>query len=387
MKKLGLVLIGVLMICMGLQLGVAAYEPIADTELEQLSSIPDIGHLISVGLPSSPVYSKPGATDELSDRDIADLGDIRYGISLIGAKRSLQRPIGAASDGVWSNFNKGGKVLENGNWSGGTVTWITAQDVYYNVKGESGAADGIYVSLLTYNFGKKMQLDAFGYFTNNMNAFPRAADLYTSQDGKAWTLLGKYDGNKLRVEGAEFCSAGAESPADSLGGTTSVNPLWSLNGVSAQYLRIAIVKGCGAQASANPDNTYDGWSTKTSSVSIATREIVIFGVDPNPDEKPVFEPVEPSDENTEEVSEPEQTQENKPDSGEVTTAPETDSDTPSGGECSETEEKSAETSQPSKTTNEKGCQSAFIGKAAYVVLGCVGAGLFLLRRKKNGFRE
>ena len=130
MKKLGLVLIGVLMMCMGLQLGVAAYEPIADTELEQLSSIPDIGHLISVGLPSSPVYSKPGATDELSDRDIADLGDIRYGISLIGAKRSLQRPIGAASDGVWSNFNKGGKVLENGNWSGGTVTWITAEDVY-----------------------------------------------------------------------------------------------------------------------------------------------------------------------------------------------------------------------------------------------------------------
>ena len=294
MKKFISVLLVIFMLS-ALCIQISAYKPAADQTLTQLQEIPPMDHLISLELPTSSVYSKPGTNDALSEADIADVGDVRYGISLIGVAKSLQRPLSAASDGVWSNYNKGGKVLENGMWSNGCITWMTPADAYYNVKGQTEQDDSIYVSLLTYNFGKVMNLEAFGYFTNNWNAFPRAADIYVSNNASDWTLVGKYDGNQMRVEGKEFTSAAAESPKDSIDGTTSVNPLWSLAGNSAQYLRIAIVKGGGYDSAKNPDGTYDGYSSNTSSVSIAAREIVVFGTDPNPEVPPVFEPVVPAD--------------------------------------------------------------------------------------------
>lgn len=387
MKKILIVCFSIVMLVTLLPMNALAYTPVATNTLQQLNSIPDISHLISVGLPSSSVYSWPGASDELSEADLADLADIRYGISLIGVRKSLQRPVGAASDGVWSNYNKGGIVLQNGNWSNGTITWMTPEDTYYNVKGEIGASDSIYVSLLTYNFGKVMNLEAFGYFTNNINAFPRAADIYVSNNGVEWSIVGKYDGNQMRVDGSEFVSAAATSPEDSLGGTTSTNPLWSLEGTSAQYLRIAIVKGSGALTSANPDNTYDGWSTKTSSVSIAAREIVVFGTDPDPENPPVFEPVTPSEgeetesdesnDSQETSSEPSQDSDTQP-----STKPETDAP-----ELTTTPETKTTETDTDATTEKKGCSSALGNSTPIVMIGVIGLLVAGVRKRRRGQDE
>ena len=388
MKKFLIICLSIVLIMTFVPLNALAHTPVATTTLQQLDSIPDISHLISLDLPSSQVYSYPGASDELSDADLADLADIRYGISLIGVKKSLQRPVGAASDGVWSNYNKGGTVLQNGMWSNGTITWMTPEDTYYNVKGEIGATDSIYVSLLTYNFGKVMNLEAFGYFTNNFNAFPRAADLYASNDGVEWTIIGKYDGNQIRVDGSEFTSAAATSPEDSLGGTTSTNPLWSLEGTSAQYLRIAIVKGCGTQASGNPDNLYDKWSSKTSSVSIATREIVVFGTDPDPENPPVFEPVTPSEGNESESDENGGSQET-PNAGNP--SQDSDKQTTAKPQTTNAPETTAApdentTADTDATDDKKGCASSLGYSTAIAMITVMGFTMVGLRKRRGQVR-
>ena len=387
MKKLTAFLLALLLPA-ALCLSAAAFEPSADKTLTQLTEIPDINSLISVGLPTSSVYSKPGTSDALSDAEIADVGDVRYGISLIGVAKSLQRALSSASDGVWTNYNKGGMVLENGMWSNGCVTWMTNADTYYNVAGQTGQQDSIYVSLLTYNFGKVMELQAFGYFTNNWNAFPRAVDVYVSNDAESWELVGKYDGNLLRMNGEEFISAGAASPADALEGTTNVNPLWSLEGHSAQYLRIAIVKGCG-NVGENAEGNYDGYSSNPATVAIATREVVVFGVDPNPEVPPHWEeviPDNPGEENPDDTDDA-----SNPDDPDDPQPPEQ-----SGSACDETEESPEPTSEPEPTQSDgegssdaggtdadaasgSGCASAVAAPAGAVLL--LGAAVVSRRRR------
>lgn len=249
-----------LLLCPILELGVGAYTPIASKELDLLTSLPDQSHLISVGLSSSEQKGKMDA-DKL-----ADIGDLKYGISLIGVKEgsTLAHLVKAASDGIWSIWQSGD------NNELGNLTWIPSGN-RYNVSGDVDNEKGIYISLLTYNFGKIMDLEGVGYFTNNYNGMPRAADIYSSNDGVNWLLIGKYDGNQKRLDGGEFSNSGSNCYKDSLNGTVSTYPVWSLEGTTAQYLRIAIVKGAGATGS----ETYDSYSDETK--NIAPREVVVFG--------------------------------------------------------------------------------------------------------------
>lgn len=261
----------------------AAFAPAADTALTPLTDLPEGSDLISVGLPGSRVYSNPtGAA--LTAEQKADVADIGYGISLIGVEKNLARPVTAVSDGVWSNFNAGGETLENTMNEKGACKFLTSPDTYYNVTGETGKEDSRYIFLLTYNFGKVMELDAIGFYAQNANAILRAADIYISNNGTDWTLVGMYDGNQLRVEGRELVSSG-KSPADALAGSVNFSYLWSLEGHSARYVRVAAVKGLGVNAS----ESYDGFSADPATGSgVDFRELVIYGKDPNPEIRPYY---------------------------------------------------------------------------------------------------
>ena len=248
-----------LLLCPLLGVSVGAYAPIATNELEQLTTLPAQDHLISLGLTASEEYGT-----KLNATQIADIGDIKYGISLIGIKESanLAHKVKAVSDGIWSTWQSGD------NNELGNLSW-TPSGKYYNVSGEEDAENGIYISLLTYNFGRLMDFEGFGYFTNNFNAMARAADIYSSNDGVNWTLVGKYDGNQKRMDGGEFTNA-TTSYKDSLDGTVNTRLVWSLEGTTAQYLRIAVVKGNGATG----NGSYDSYSNMS---NIAPREVVVFG--------------------------------------------------------------------------------------------------------------
>lgn len=266
MKKIGIfcLIIG-LLFGLSVQYRAVAASPDSRIELDQLAALPKQSHIISIGLSSS---TERGT--KLDDRKLADIGDPKHGISLIGIRKgsTLLHPVSAISDGVWSKWQAG----ENNEY--GNLSWTPSGD-RYTVQGDIDNENGRYLSLLTYNFGAVMELEGFGYFTDKWDAMPRTADLYTGFDGVHWDYVGTYDGNQMRMNGKEFRNSGSVCYPDSLKGTVKTFPVWSLDGCRARYLRIAIVNGSGAAGS----GTYESYSNN--SANIAPREAVVFGTPMN----------------------------------------------------------------------------------------------------------
>ncbi len=225
-----------------------AHTPASKNELSSMTSLPDKSHMISVGLTSSE-----------SKTDAADIGDLKHGLSVIGFSK-FNSTVAAISDGLWAS--------SPGNWEVDGTT-------YYNAKGETGKSDSIYKSLVTYNFGKKMDFEAFGYFTNGVNAYLGAADLYVSDDGVNWKLIGYYN-NMVKIADditKGYDAATITDPADANGATLDAAkrgcPFWSLSGASGQYLRVAVVNGNQIkEGKADPDNK-----------GCSFREMVVYGTE------------------------------------------------------------------------------------------------------------
>ena len=169
MKKLISLVLVVLMAGM-LLVPVAAVNKPVNTNLKNLETLPTT-EMISLGLTASEAYSEDAwAADSLTDDQIKDIADLKYGVSMIGVT-GLERPLTGLVDGVYTSGNTGAALL-NGKKASGAGSWYCKLGTYYNVKGETGAADSIYYSLLTYNFGKKMNIDAIAFSTSSSDHIP-----------------------------------------------------------------------------------------------------------------------------------------------------------------------------------------------------------------------
>lgn len=249
--------------------------------LPQLTEMPQ-SPIISTGLAGSNAVSPSfsGAwsanhTGLLTPAQIADIGDISHGVSLIGVSMA-ESPVGAACDGIWSTTARAA-------WRG---AYDAAGNIQrFNVNGESGRDDSIYMSLLTYNFGKKMTFEAFMFITKvstNINDFPQAGDIYISDDGINWTLAGSWDRPALRSAAKDYVWFG-KPLTDSLSGANPAGTVgFSLGGVSGQYIRFATVMGIGRNANKIGGLTYEGWARYDDKEDPAPqnfRELAVFGAE------------------------------------------------------------------------------------------------------------
>ena len=252
----------------------SATNPIAgDKQISTAQQLDDYqARLISAGLSASTVTTT--GTETLTPQEIADLSNIQNGFSVIGATAAT-RSLATATDGKWTN-------------NAAYLTKFTVGGASnYNEKGESGA-NYQYKCLLTFNFGKAVDIQSFGYIVANLNDMPQSADIYvgTEENGEiTWELVNAYNRTEAKNASKEFGFINI-SQAAVAGATGNKNIPWEdaenaiptaqnqrggravifdLSEVhTAQYLRIAATSLTGA----------DG-TTK----DVAVAEILVFGND------------------------------------------------------------------------------------------------------------
>lgn len=176
-------------------------------ELTESTDNPDMTKLLSQGLSSSSLvttkdllatkyYSAENAL--FTAQELAEIGNhFKYGISAIGVKR-LGRPVSAFVDGYFA-VGSAGAATVSGMAANGAFAFVL-DDNTYNVKGESvpdtteTMPEGYnYKLLVTLNFGAIANLESFAFVHTAKTIVPQSADIYVSDDGENWTLVGYYD--------------------------------------------------------------------------------------------------------------------------------------------------------------------------------------------------
>lgn len=220
-----------------------------DTSLASgmLTKAPD-SDIISVRLKGDKgKFSSTAVTsNQLTDKQKADLADIGYGISIIGTK-DMVRPLYVANDGVWSNSNRLSYHFDG---------------KHYGIAGNEDENER-YSALITLNFGKTVTLDAIGYCSGNTGGFSQAQDVFVSDDGVTWAKIESacYDVALMNAAGKTLYNI-SDRPKDSAGKTSSALVLFDMGGVKAKYIRIGVVTGV----------TANDWDMNT-------LELVVYGSD------------------------------------------------------------------------------------------------------------
>ena len=276
-----------------------------------------ITNLISKYLTTSPKCTVKGATDihwtaakkmpALDQLDIAN--HFKYGFSIAGVAR-MQRAAWGAVDNVWNTGNKGGANSAGASVNGAFS--IVLNEYLYNYKGEkvlnpeyvpeegenvevpTSVPEGyIYQFLMTFNFQCIAELDSFGYYGGD-KALPQAADIYISNDGVNWTMIGYYDRIQAKIDGRGG-DYNTTLTSDMLGldateRNTPVNENEALSkvtiydlpeGTKAQFLRIACTAGSGITDGYDSNSVWGSglmdWNTFGSSKAHGWREMFVFG--------------------------------------------------------------------------------------------------------------
>lgn len=265
--------------------------PVSGHFLSQLQTLPDLTRDLAKGLSSSGFSSDHASgaawnTNLLTDAQLADIANHKkYGVSAIGVS-ALERPVKAATDGVWANGNVG-MALATNRKEKGAMAWLPDGKAY-NAAGAAGSGEGyLYSLLLTLNFGKIANLEQFGFISTNAHNLPQAADIYVSDDGDTWTLIGSYDRCAKRQAGQELIFLAAKDlgpdakPGEKNGGimddkgvvVTFVLP----EGTKGQFLRIAATALSGVKDDKLPlSPTYADYAVKTD-VTNNFRELFVIG--------------------------------------------------------------------------------------------------------------
>ena len=219
-----------------------------------LSAIPSGSTLISANITGSKGAVSSTATAAVGSATLtstqqADLGDIGYGVSIIGAKTN-DRVLSKLVDGVWNS--------------------TTSNRTSITLTGNNYAADGTldnnesYKALITLNFGKTVNMTAIGFMSGSLGGFPQEADVLISNDGRTWAKVDSACYNA----GATPLSSMANMPKDKNSATPGVAVLFDMNsasgGVNAQYIRLAIRQGI-----TDSGNTYFG--------GLNTLELAVYG--------------------------------------------------------------------------------------------------------------
>lgn len=377
MKKLTMILsVVILLAVVAIPLVSAEALPLTPqgTALSQISEIP-LNPIISTGLTGSQEISSSftgaWAADHaglLTPVQIADIGNISHGISIIGVSM-VESPIEAACDGIWSDTNPARAAWRAAYDAAGNILRI-------NIAGESGKGDSIYMSLITYNFEKKMTFEAFMFMTKvatNINDFPQAGDVYVSDDGVSWTLVGSWDRPAKRTVVEDY--VWFDKPlTDSLGGVNLAGTVgFSLGSVSGKYIRFATVMGIGRGSNKVGGFAYEGWARYDDKENPAPqnfRELAVFGAEYG---SAVTAPVVTT------TTAPVTTQ------APITTVPPVTTATPvttTAAPVTEapTEAQSTTASPETAAPDNKGCGSSFVGITS--VISVIGAAV-ITGRKRN----
>ena len=156
----------------------------------------------------------------------------------------------------------------DGKWAAGNYKF-TASGKLYNKLGQAAPADGVadtntdqdyrYTFMYTYNFGVKQHVEAVGYILANSWQMPMTADIYVSDDGNNWELVGYYDRNEDRCDARNSAAtknadqyvniSASEVWKDDTGANLANGRLYFFpleQAVDARYVRIAATSGVGA---------------------------------------------------------------------------------------------------------------------------------------------
>lgn len=205
------------------------------------------GILGTKGAVASTEYSTSGLTDAQK----ADIADIGYGVSVIGIEKM---------DSSSKGYTTAVENLVNGHWGTSYMACFHFDDNKYNINGEEDEG-GIYTGLITLNFGSKHKFEAMGFSSGSLEGFPGVAEVFVSDDGINWTRVPTACWNN--VNGTALVNCGT-TPADPYASNTAkVTCLFSMEGVSGQYIRIGVVVGRN-----DAESKYN---------TINTREILVYG--------------------------------------------------------------------------------------------------------------
>lgn len=207
------------------------------------------------------VNSSSATGTSLTAEQLAELADISYGVSLIGA---ASMPSTTKSGSTFTGLG----ALCNGHWGSSWMATWTFGSKKYDVGGNEDA-NGRYVGLITLNFGKKMIFDSLGYYSGSLQGFPQVADVFVSDDGINWVKVPSacYDAVAMLNEGKALANAG-QSPGDPWqSNSAKVSAFFSMNGASGKYIRIGVILGRGDPVSLSPEGVQD----------INTRELAVYG--------------------------------------------------------------------------------------------------------------
>ena len=259
-------------------------------ELVNRTTIPDMGTLLNkLHLTGSPYCSEKTLLETswkklpIESSKLADIGNhFKYGISVIGVS-CLERPVTGAADMVWASGNIG-ETVSSGAKARGAFAWLPDGNLY-NVQGEvagenQGASEGYrYQTLLTFNFGKIANLTAIGYATGPNNSF-QAADVYVSDNGTDWTLVGSYDRIEKRMDGMDYSfvkgnNLGTDESDKSLSETDNTLFFDLPANTKGQFIRIAGTTGAGKSTPEDPTKYED--YTNDVNTSSSFRELFVFG--------------------------------------------------------------------------------------------------------------
>ena len=202
-----------------------------------LYELPEGSELISVDIKGDSGVYAPDITvakdGTLTDAEKAEMSNIANGISIIGNK-NMVTSFTRAADGAWNNAaaNRLSFDFDGNN---------------YDISGDVDMHEP-YKALITYNFGRVVNITAIGYMSGNMDGFAQVQDVYISNDGISWVCVrsGCYDAVLLDKENGSLHSIN-NLPVDKNGNTPGVCVAFDMNsaegGVYAQYVRFAIKEG------------------------------------------------------------------------------------------------------------------------------------------------
>jgi hypothetical protein len=200
---------------------------------------------------------------ELTEAQKADIGDIGYGVSVIG-----MQSVRADKKGT----NTAVENLVNGHWGSSFMAAMTFDEKLYDINGNVTEQDG-FTALITLNFGQKRTFDAIGYFSGSLEGFAQVQEVFVSEDGVSWTRVDSacYDAIAMAEQGKKLVSVSSK-PADPWNGNTaSVQCLFDMGGVSGKYIRIGIHLG------GDVDSVGLDMLSAQARQTINTREIVVYG--------------------------------------------------------------------------------------------------------------
>lgn len=209
------------------------------------------------------VASTNYTTKNLTDEQKADVGDIGYGVSVIGM---------LASRGDKKGSDTAVENLVNGHWGSSYMAAMYFDQNLYDIGGNVTTGDG-YTGLITLNFGEIRSFDAIGYFSGSLGGFPQVQEVFVSDDGVNWTKVESacYDAIAMAEAGKSLTSVSTKVADPWNQNTATVQCLFSMGGVSGKYIRIGIRIG------GDVDNVGIEQLPAQEKQQINTREIVVYG--------------------------------------------------------------------------------------------------------------